>query len=246
LNAFSYLEAVRGITHHIEDTQHQPIEQAAQLVIDALTHGGIVYCAEIGHGNQFDFLNRAGGLAAVQPFSFHVGVNSPTPPNLANRPRPEPVETDLEAARYAVRNSNLRAGDVLMVSSVSGKGRTPIELALAAREIGVKTIGLTSLAYTAKVKSSHPSGQKLLDAVDVAIDIGAPYGDAVVDLPGFDHKVMPISGVAMLCIGWLIWGTVMERMAAAGDPPTVYMSINRAGGPEFYQECRKRYDEKGY
>jgi len=246
LSAIQYLEEVRNITRHIESTQTENIGAAADLIIDALTHKGVVYCAEIGHGNQYDFLNRAGGLAAVQHFKYSISIDAQTPPNLAGRPREEPIEVDLENARYAVRTSNLRRGDVLIVSSVSGKGRNPIQLAISARELGVRVIGLTSMAYTSQVESSHPSGKRLFEVVDIAIDIGAPYGDATVDIPGIDHKVMPISGVSMLCIGWMMWGTVMERMSAAGDPPTTYMSVNREGGQEFYNACRKVYEERGY
>jgi len=246
LSASQYLQAVRDITHHIEETQLDSIGRAADIVIESITHGGVVYCAEIGHGNQYDFLNRAGGLAAVQHFSYSYNVNSPTPACLANRPREEMIEVDLENARHAVRTSNLRKGDVLIVSSVSGKGRNPIELALAARQIGVQVIGLTSVEYTSQVISSHTSGKRLIEVVDIAIDIGAPYGDAVIEMAGFDQKVMPISGVSMICIGWMLWGTVMERMAASGNPPTVYTSVNREGGQAFYETSRKQYEDRGY
>lgn len=246
MSALSYLEEVRRITRHLEETQMDAIGRAADAVRNAITHGGVVYCTEIGHGNQYDFLNRAGGLAAVQHFTFSNTVNAPTPACLADRPRAEEIEVDLERIRFSVKTSNLRKGDVLLVSSVSGKGRTPIELALCARAMGVTVIGLTSMEYTKQVKSSHPSGKNLFEVVDIAIDNGAPYGDAVVTMPGYDYKVMPISGVSMLVIGWLIWGTVMERMAAAGDPPTVFMSVNREGGQEFYNKSRAIYDERGY
>ena len=82
--------------------------------------------------------------------------------------------------------------------------------------------------------------------VDVAVDRGAPYGDAAVDIPGYDHKLLPVSGVSMGVIGHMIFGRVMEKMAAAGNPPTVLMSFNREGGPEAYKKAVEQYETRGY
>jgi len=242
----SYLNAVRGILDHLEQTQLDNVDRAADLIIEALTHGGAVFCAEIGHSNQHDFLNRAGGLAAVHAFSFNCNINDVVADCLKDRPRPESFERDLETVRFAVKAGNLRAGDVMMVGSVSGKSRYPVQLTLACHEIGVKVIGFTSLAYTARVQSQHPTGKKLVDVADVVIDNGAPFGDAAVQVPGIDVDVLPVSGVAMIVAGWMIFGRVMEKMAAAGNPPSVYMSINREEGPAYYEASKKRYQERGY
>jgi uncharacterized phosphosugar-binding protein len=241
-----YLAAVRAILDHLEKTQLSAIERAADLVIHALTHKGAVWCAEIGHSTQNDFINRAGGLAAVQAFAHTFTVSEKISDALKDRPRKANVERDLEAIRLAVKTSQLRAGDVLLVGSVSGKNRAPVELALACRDNGIKVIGFTSLQYTAKVESLHPSRKKLCDVVDVVIDNGAPYGDAAVEIAGIEHKVLPISGVAMNVAGWMLWGRVMEKMSAAGNPPTTFQSINRAGGKAAYEKALAQYNQRGW
>ena len=38
-----------------------------------------------------------------------------------------------------------------------------------------------------------PAGLRLRDAVDVAVDVGAPYGDAALDLPGYEPAVCPVA-----------------------------------------------------
>ena len=103
-----YLAAVRDILEKSEKTQLDAIDQAADLVVKSLSNGGVVYCSEIGHGNQGDFINRAGGLLAVQPFSFSVSTHSPVPDCLANRPRPEPFNAEYETVRLALRVGNVR------------------------------------------------------------------------------------------------------------------------------------------
>jgi uncharacterized phosphosugar-binding protein len=241
-----YLNAVRGILMHLEQTQLPAIDQAADLIVHAITHQRAIYISEIGHGIQGDFIGRAGGLAAVQAFS----PGSTTKDHVANAPQdrfhPEPALHDLEEIRLAVGTSNLRAGDVMLIGSVSGRNRRPVELALASREKGAKTIGLTALAYTRQVTSAHPSGRKLCDVVDVVVDIGAPYGDAAVEIPGYEFKLLPVSGVANAVAGHLIFGSVMEKMAKLGQPATVFMSVNREGGADFYQKAIEQYKAQGY
>jgi uncharacterized phosphosugar-binding protein len=222
------------------------VENAADLVTNALLNGGAVYCAAIGHGNENDFIQRAGGLAAVNPFTFNSVVTSPTAECLKDRPRETECECDIETVRLAVRSSNLRAGDVIMIGSVSGRNRTPVELAMACREIGVRVIGLTSLDYTSRVESCHPSGNRLCDVSDVVIDNGAPYGDAAVRIVGYNSEVLPVSGVSMIVIGWMVWGLVMEKMARAEKPATVFVSVNREGGQEMLEKSLARFNERGY
>lgn len=244
--SLAYLNAVREVLNHLETTQLEAVEAAAGLVVDALRNRGAVFCWEIGHGVQHDFIDRAGGLAAIKPFSFQFSVPDALPEVLKNRPRPGTVDQEIEAIRLAVRTGNLRAGDVLFLGSVSGRNARPVELAMFCREQGVKVVGFTSMTYTKNVESVHPSGKKLCDVVNVVLDNGAPYGDAAVEIAGLDRSALPVSGVGMAVAGWMIWGRVIEKMAAAGDPPTVFMSLNRAGGQEIYEKSITAYRERGY
>lgn len=244
--AIQYLDAVRGILNHLQDSQLGAVEAAADLVIHALNNRGAVFCHGIGHGNEGDFLNRAGGLAAPHLFSFGFNLNDQVADCLKDRPRPEPFDRELETVRFAVKAGNLRAGDVLVLGSVSGKNRAPIELALSARAMGVKVIAITSLKYTAKVKSLHPSGKKLCEAADVVIDNGAPYGDAAVKVPGYADDMLPVSGVAATVAGWMVWGRVMEKMAAAGTPPSTFISINREDGKAYYDRSQAEFNRRGF
>lgn len=241
-----YLEAVRKVLSHLEETQLPAVDRAADAIATSLSNSGAVFCANIGHGNHEDFLNRAGGLAAVQRFGYSLSITDPVAPALADRPRPEPFERDIESVRFAMRASNLRAGDVILVGSVSGRNREPVEIALTGRELGVTVIGFTSLAYTRQVESIHPSGKRLCDAAEIVIDIGAPFGDAAVAIPGYAWDLLPVSGVAFLVSGWMIWGRTLEKMAEAGKPPTTYMSANRPGGMDSLRQNRELYEQRGY
>ena len=244
--AQNYLAAVRTVLEHIETTQLEVIDQAAVLIADSLLAGGAVWCGDIGHGNEGDFINRAGGLACLHKFSFGFNLPQPIAKALADRPRPEPIDEEQETIAAQLRLSKLRAGDVLLISSVSGRNIRPVAIVQEARKLGVKVIVLTSATYTAQVTSYHPSGQKLIDVGDLVFDIGVPYGDAAVSIPGYEPDLLPLSGVSMIVMGWCLWGRVMEIMAERGTPASVFMSFNRDGGPAFYDAQAARYHELGY
>lgn len=243
-----YLNAVQAVAQHL-DTHAETIDAAAIAIADALAAGNALVAAEVGHANQHDWVQRAGGLAAIRHFSFSVNVNESLPKKLMNRPRAgedADIQIDLENVRHAVRVSRLRAGDILLVGSVSGRNRVPVELALACRAKGVKVVGFTSFAYTKDAVPLHPSGKKLIDVVDFPIDIGAPYGDAAVKLDGYELPLLPVSGVGALMAGWMIFERVMETLAARGTPAAVFMSYNRAGGEEALQKTKDLCDERGF
>ena len=82
--------------------------------------------------------------------------------------------------------------------------------------------------------------------MDVVLDNGAPYGDAAVEIPGYNHKLLPVSGVACAVIGHMLWGRVMEKMAENGKPATVFQSVNRPTGVADLQQAEKQYNERGY
>ncbi|MGD9497422.1 MAG: sugar isomerase domain-containing protein [Armatimonadota bacterium] len=241
-----YARAVREITQRIEETQMPAIERAADAIARALTGRGAFWVHAIGHGGEQELTHRAGGLLATKILSFNFSVSSPVAACRRGRPRPEPFEADLEQVRLAVRASEMRAGDVLMLASVSGRTRRTVELARAAADLGVTVIGITSLEYTAQVPSDHPSGQKLCDAAQIVIDNCAPFGDACLEAEGYEHRVLPISGVAHTLIGWMICGAVIDRMTAMGMPPHVYMSVNRPGGREYNEQAEREYNDVGY
>jgi hypothetical protein len=43
----------------------------------------------------------------------------------------------------------------------------------------------------------------------------------------------------------MLWARVTEQMAAAGTPPTVFMSVNRPGGQAFYEKSVAEFNRRG-
>ena len=241
-----YLNAVANVAAFLDENR-ATMDAAADAIATALAGGHAVWVSEVGHANQHDWVQRAGGIAAIRHFRFTMDVTGELPKKLMNRPRAEgEIDVAAENVRHAVRVSQMRAGDILMLGSVSGRTRHQVELALACRERGIKVIGFTSVAYSREVPSLHPSGKRLMDAVDIVIDLGAPYGDAAVQLQGYELPLLPVSGVGALMAGWMIFEKALELMAERGTPPAVFMSYNRAGGEKALEDTKKLCDERGY
>lgn len=241
-----YLNAIHDLLNCIEHEQIANIEKAGRMIADCWESGGSVFITEMGHGTASEMTNRAGGLMSLRRFHFGMNLDNGIAECMQNRPRPEPIEPDLEHIRCAVRTSQLRAGDVVLVGSVSGRNRMPVELAIQCREIGAKVIVLTALRYTAEVASAHPSGKKLCDVGDLVIDNCAPYGDASQEVEGLAVKALPVSGIGFIACLWAICGEAIEAMLAKGLTPHVYMSHNREGGPEFNEKSLAEYNKVGY
>ncbi len=239
---YDILDNVRAITNFYEQKQKDAIDNAAALIAKSVKNGGLVYLYKIGHYNEKDLINRAGGPAFIRNFEFGVSIDS-SEPEVRKAASPD---NELKKVRAAVELSNMRAGDILMLGSVSGRNSVPVEVALAAAEKGIVVIGFTSLTYTAEVQSLHPSGKRLCDVCHAVIDLGTPYGDACVKTPWYDYNIIPISGISALIGSWLIIGSAVEKLNQEGVKPTMFKSINGKDGKDFYDACIKRFNETGY
>lgn len=144
-------------------------------------------------------------------------------------------------------NVELKPGDVLFVSSVSGRTLSVVNLAYDLMEKGVTVIALTSMEYAQAVEPVHPSGKKLYEFVTLALDNCAPAAEAMLEVEGLEPRFAAASGIASAFIMWSLTSVAVEKMISEGFPPSVYKSANFPGGPEYNNEfVNKHYDEFGW
>ena len=232
---------IRNLIDGIDHNQQGAIEKAADLIVESVSNQGAVHVYDTGHIINSELINRAGGLAMLKPLRFTFTVEDPV------FTRTENNTGNMEGiGKLILEKSNVLPGDVLILGSVSGKSVPLIDLALAAREKGVKVISVTSVPYSLSVEAEHSSGKKLFELGDVVLDNGAPVGDAVLELDGVENKFGPVSGIGAAYILWLVSAEVIEKMTAVGMEPTVFMSINKAEGKDNYQRMCDQYAKNGY
>lgn len=227
--AESYLSGAESALAKVKANLPQ-IKAAARLLADTIQAGHGIFSFGASHSFIMteELVYRSGGLMLVNPIQPH-GMNLTV--------RPMTMTSQLERladfGKVLLENSPVKAGDVLLLSSTSGRNAIVIDMALAALARGAHVVALTSSEYSAKVTSRHPSGKKLSDLAEIVLENGAPYGDAVGEISGFPQKVGPVSTVGgCACMNAVIAETV-QLLVDSGYEPPVFMSANLDGGDEF-------------
>jgi len=242
-----YLDRVRQLLDDIEQTQMDQIQAAGDLIAEAMASGHAFVVGPIGHGITDELLNRGGGLMAIKRFNPTWNLTgADLPEALRGRPRADGEHPEDDLLEAAIRASELRPGDCLILGSVSGRTGHYVALTQALQKCGVKVIALVALDYAREVTSAHHSGKMINEIADVVIDLKVPFGDGCLDVEGIDTPVLPLSGVSQATICWLVIATIMETLLARGLAPSVYRSANREGGPEYNKEHEALCQKQGY
>jgi uncharacterized phosphosugar-binding protein len=221
----------------------EPIRQVVAVCSEAMANGGVIHVFDSGHMVSSELINRAGGLVALSALSFNLNVTN----NVKSRSaQPDEASLSFGYIAHVFETNQLRQDDVLFVGSVSGKTANVVELALQAHAHGLKVIALTSLAYSTQLVSEHPSGKRLFEVADWVLDNHAPYGDAMLEVPGLDYPVLPASGLGAATIMWAVVAGILEDLLARGMQPTVYPSVNRPEGRALMSQVEEEARRKGY
>jgi len=144
-------------------------------------------------------------------------------------------------------NVELKEGDVLFVSSVSGRTLSVVNLAYESVKKGVKVIAFTSMEYAVVVDPVHESGKKLYEIATVTLDNCAPAAEAMLDVEGIEAKYAAASGIASDFIMWSITSVCVEKMLKDGFTPGILKSANFPGGNDYNKTIiEPHYDQYGY
>lgn len=239
--AARYLDAAQEGLARLRDTQSDAIRQAATLVADAISAGHCVFSFGASHSFMLteELVYRTGGLMLINPIVPH-GMNLLV--------RPLTLTSQLERleglGRVLLEGSPATAGDVLLIASTSGRNAVALDMALAARDRGVKTIGITSLEYSRGVTSRHSSGKRLFELVDLVIDNCAPKGDAAVSFEGFEQKSGPLSTVLGCAVVNALACEVVQQLLDRGVEPPVFVSANLDGADERNARLLEQYGDR--
>lgn len=217
---------------------------AASWFAEAIGAGGLVHLFGAGHSRMAveEMFPRYGSFPGFHPMvelsmTFHTQVVG------ANGQRQAMfIERVPGLAEVVLSNFAFRPSDVVVVFSVSGTSAVPVELAAGARSRGLRTIGVTSVAHS--MKSTPPAGnQRLLDVVDLVIDLGTPPGDALVRVPGLDTPVGPGSTVAAVAVVNELKVRTADLLVRGGTFPPVISAPIVVGAQRSADLFNAAYDD---
>jgi len=217
-----YFTELYRLLEKAERSQMDHIVQAGKVIANAIAQGGTLHLFGTGHSHMLaeELYVRAGGLACVNAILEPSLMLHKDPARATEMERQEGVAAEILAEH------EMRAGDVLVVASNSGRNPVPIEMALLAKERGLVVIALTSLAHSQAVASRHSSGRRLFEVADVVLDNGGEAGDAVLEVEGLLKKACPTSTVTGAAILNAVVATTIEELLGMGVAPPVLASSN--------------------
>jgi len=238
----TYLQHVTALLERIAAEEGEAIQRAASAVADRIAEDRLIYAIGPGGHSQIgaeEVFSRAGGLACISAFiddGFYLGNGAA---------RSMAIERTPGYARAILGDSEMGAGDILIICNAYGINSATIDSADYARENGITSIGVTSIENQRGLPkghpSRHPSGRDLCDIVDIVIDTKMPLGDALMSLDGVQEKVGPVSTFVNAFAMNAIMLEAIAELARRGIEPPVWRSSNSPGGDEANRAVTARY-----
>ncbi len=220
-----YLQEMIKAQEALIEREAASIEAAAALITETLRRDGVVHMFGSGHSHlpPEEAFYRSGGLAPINPLldpslMFHEGTEKAIALE----------KWEGYATRFVVPKYDLQAGEVMIVFSASGRNNAPIEVALAAKEKGLTTIGVTSRRYAAAYPSRHSNGKHLSDVVDLVLDHDVPPGDnalTITAMPELGTTGGMSTALAILIIN-AVFSQVIENFVLQGEVPPMIRCPN--------------------
>ncbi|GAA2639459.1 SIS domain-containing protein [Streptomyces axinellae] len=240
--ATDFFDAAIGLLRQVRDGEAENVAAAGALLARTVADGGRIFVFGAGHSSlpAQDTVYRAGGLALM---------------NLLNVPgltgvdvRPATLGSALERidglAGAALDSSPARKGDVLIVISLSGRNALPVELAMNARALGIKVVGLTSVVYAEGTRARNATGTFLKDHCDIVIDSRIPVGDAELTTEGVDAPFAPASTVVTSALMQAVVASATGELVRLGVEPPMLRSGNVDGGHEWNARVMDEYADR--
>ncbi|WP_367135047.1 MULTISPECIES: SIS domain-containing protein [Streptomyces] len=240
--AGQFFDAAIGLLQRVRDEEAGHITAAAALLADTVADGGRLFVFGAGHSAlpAQDVVYRAGGLALINLLAVPgvVGLDV-MPATLGSA-----LERVDGLAGAVLDTSPVQAGDVLVVISLSGRNSLPVEMAMNARALGVRVIGVTSLAYAEHTKSRHASGTFLKDHCDLVIDSKVDIGDAELTADNIAAPFGPASTVVTSALMQAVVAAAAGELAARGIDPPMLRSGNVDGGHDWNGRLLEEYGDR--
>jgi uncharacterized phosphosugar-binding protein len=236
----AYFDAVHNLLKTAEVNNSETLEHSAALVAECFLRGGILHTFGTGHGAALaiELFHRAGSPAAVNPIiddnlTLHLNARSSSV-----------FERLPDYAIGILARYRIERGDVFLIASNSGRNSVPIDMALRAKELGMKVIALTSLPHSQSQLSRHASGKRLFELADVVLDNGVPTGDAIMRLDGLPEPICAASTVIGAALVQALIYRVAQLMLAQGVQLQVWISSNVDGGDEHNTVLEQQYENR--
>jgi len=229
--AKQWMENARMVMSAIEQTQMDQISQAAEIMADSIEAKRWVHTFGCGHATLpiEEMYPRIGGFVG-----FHPMIELPL--TFFTRIVGEMgihqflfLERAEGFGKEIMKGYSFDKRDSIWIFSHSGINNVNIDVALQAKELGMKVIVYGSARAAEGKQSRHSCGQTLFNLADIVVDSCVPLEDASVSLKNHPDKIGPVSTIAFVTTVWMTITTVAEILVERGVKLHIHPSHNLQG-----------------
>lgn len=220
---YEYGDKIIEVMKKAEEVNKDTIRLLAEKFAENIENDKVIHTFGTGHSHMLgiELFARAGGLGNVD------AMIDPDTLTSFGAKRSGAMEKVSGVADVVYDSYNIEPGDIMIITSNSGRNAMPIEMAMRCQKEGIYVIAMTNLEQSRNTTSRHPSGKRLFECVDCVIDTCVPEGDATLDLEGI--KTGPASSIVTMFLVNTIVSEAIKIVQSHGKRPYVFQSQNVDG-----------------
>ena len=186
---FEYMNKITEVLEKSYETNKDLIKDLAVKFAENIKTGHVIHTFGTGHSHMvgIELFARAGGLGNVD------AMLDPDTLTAFGAQRSGAIEKLSGLADIIYDQYNIQKGDIMIITSNSGRNAVPIEMAMRCQKEGIYTIAVTNLEQSKNTTSRHPSGKRLFECVDAIIDTAGPTGDSMMTIGSI--KILDAEGI---------------------------------------------------
>ncbi len=220
---FEYMNQLSELLKKAAETNADTIRQLSEKFAENMMNDKLIHTFGTGHSHMIgiELFARAGGLGNVDAMLDPDTLTSFGAVRSGNIEK-LPGLSDIIYDSY-----NIEAGDIMIISSNSGRNAMPIEMAMRCQKEGVLTVAVTNVEQSRNSTSRHPSGKRLFECADIIVDTCVPSGDALLNINGI--LTGPGSSIVSMFLLNTIVSEAIRIVTEKGFKPYVFQSQNVDG-----------------
>jgi len=221
--SFEYVGKITELIEYAVKQNEEVIKMLAEKFAENIENDKVIHTFGTGHSHMLgiELFARAGGLGNVD------AMLDPDTFTAFGAQRSGAMEKTSGVSDVIYDSYKIEKGDIMIITSNSGRNAMPIEMAMRCQKEGIYCIALTNLKQSMATTSRHPSGKKLYECVDCVIDSCVPDGDATLEIAGI--KTGPASSIVTMVLVNTIVSEAIKIVTSHGHRPYVFQSQNVDG-----------------
>ena len=220
---YEYGNKISELLKTAEEKNKDVIRELAEKMAENIENDRLIHTFGTGHSHMLgiELFARAGGLGNVD------AMLDPDVLTSFGAQRSGAMEKVCGVSDVIYDSYNIEKGDMMIITSNSGRNAMPIEMAMRCQKEGVYVVALTNVEQSKNTTSRHPSGKRLFECADCIIDTCVPSGVASLNIDGIETG--PASSIISMFLINTVVSEAIRIVTSHGKRPYVFQSQNVDG-----------------